>query len=221
MSSSLTMVCILCAPRLTLSPCRADFVVYEMVKKSLTPAGQDPAALSLSAVMIAGGSAGVAMWTLAIPPDVRPSARSTRAGWTALTSPTSPARRSSSRACRVRPRARTRASWTARARRSPRTASVRSSRASGLPWRGCVSPSSTPSPARARRSHSCRSAVHSLPSLLIHLPVVQAFPANAATFVRLPLLLSMGRPPPRSYADGFPPPQLGVELSMQLMNKFF
>lgn len=49
----------------------AYFVVYEMVKKALTPVGQDPSKLSLSAVMVAGGSAGVAMWTLAIPPDVR------------------------------------------------------------------------------------------------------------------------------------------------------
>lgn len=48
----------------------AYFVVYEMVKKALTPVGQDPSKLSLSAVMVAGGSAGVAMWTLAIPPDV-------------------------------------------------------------------------------------------------------------------------------------------------------
>ncbi|GAA6056608.1 hypothetical protein NBRC10513_001069 [Rhodotorula toruloides] len=48
----------------------AYFVVYEMVKKAMTPQGQDPSQLSLSAVMVAGGSAGVAMWTLAIPPDV-------------------------------------------------------------------------------------------------------------------------------------------------------
>ena len=40
------------------------------MKKTLTPAGQDPAALSLSAVMVAGGLAGVTMWTFAIPPDV-------------------------------------------------------------------------------------------------------------------------------------------------------
>ncbi|GAA5977797.1 hypothetical protein JCM5350_006181 [Sporobolomyces pararoseus] len=48
----------------------AYFVAYEYVKKTLTPAGQDPAALSLSAVMVAGGLAGVTMWTFAIPPDV-------------------------------------------------------------------------------------------------------------------------------------------------------
>lgn len=37
----------------------------------MTPEGQDPSSLSLSAVIIAGGTAGLAMWTLAIPPDVR------------------------------------------------------------------------------------------------------------------------------------------------------
>lgn len=49
------------------------FVAYEVVKKQLTPAGQDPSTLNLSAVITAGGLAGVAMWSLAIPPDVRPS----------------------------------------------------------------------------------------------------------------------------------------------------
>ncbi|GAA6030997.1 hypothetical protein JCM8097_008978 [Rhodosporidiobolus ruineniae] len=48
----------------------AYFVAYEYVKKTLTPAGQDPSSLSLSAVMVAGGVAGVTMWTFAIPPDV-------------------------------------------------------------------------------------------------------------------------------------------------------
>ncbi|GAA5928897.1 hypothetical protein JCM1841_001288 [Sporobolomyces salmonicolor] len=46
------------------------FIVYEAVKRRLTPAGQDPAALSLTAVTVAGGLAGVGMWTFAIPPDV-------------------------------------------------------------------------------------------------------------------------------------------------------
>lgn len=46
------------------------FVAYEYVKKRLTPAGQDPGSLSLSAVTLAGGLAGVTMWTFAIPPDV-------------------------------------------------------------------------------------------------------------------------------------------------------
>ncbi|ORY66652.1 mitochondrial carrier domain-containing protein [Leucosporidium creatinivorum] len=48
----------------------AYFLAYEAIKKQLTPAGQDPASLSLSAVVVAGGFAGVTMWTFAIPPDV-------------------------------------------------------------------------------------------------------------------------------------------------------
>lgn len=48
----------------------AYFVAYEVVKKSLTPAGEDPSNLNLGAVITAGGLAGVAMWSLAIPPDV-------------------------------------------------------------------------------------------------------------------------------------------------------
>ncbi|GAA5984503.1 hypothetical protein JCM11641_007004 [Rhodosporidiobolus odoratus] len=48
----------------------AYFVAYEYVKKKLTPEGTDPASLSLGAVMMAGGVAGVTMWTFAIPPDV-------------------------------------------------------------------------------------------------------------------------------------------------------
>lgn len=51
---------------------RSYFVAYELIKKELTPKGQDPAALSLGAVVVAGGLAGVTMWTFAIPPDVRP-----------------------------------------------------------------------------------------------------------------------------------------------------
>lgn len=40
------------------------------MKKALTPAGQDPSQLNLGAVITAGGLAGVAMWSFAIPPDV-------------------------------------------------------------------------------------------------------------------------------------------------------
>ncbi|CCO27135.1 Mitochondrial carnitine/acylcarnitine carrier protein AltName: Full=Carnitine/acylcarnitine translocase [Rhizoctonia solani AG-1 IB] len=47
----------------------AYFVAYEVAKKKLTPAGSDPAQLNLSAVVLAGGLAGVAMWSVAIPPD--------------------------------------------------------------------------------------------------------------------------------------------------------
>ncbi|ORX35077.1 putative carnitine/acyl carnitine carrier [Kockovaella imperatae] len=53
------------------------FATYEFLKRSLSappvtlPSGEKAAAppLSIGAVMLAGGSAGVAMWTLAIPPD--------------------------------------------------------------------------------------------------------------------------------------------------------
>ncbi|GAA5886529.1 hypothetical protein JCM6882_001676 [Rhodosporidiobolus microsporus] len=48
----------------------AYFVAYEYVKKALTPQGKQPGELSLSAVCVAGGVAGVTMWTFAIPPDV-------------------------------------------------------------------------------------------------------------------------------------------------------
>jgi len=46
----------------------AYFATYEVTKKWLTPV--DSKDLSLSAVIFAGGTAGVAMWTIAIPPDV-------------------------------------------------------------------------------------------------------------------------------------------------------
>lgn len=45
----------------------AYFVSYETVKRYLTPA--DSTTLSLPAVIMAGGCAGVAMWSIAIPPD--------------------------------------------------------------------------------------------------------------------------------------------------------
>lgn len=44
------------------------FAAYEVTKKWLTPA--DSKDLSVSAVIFAGGTAGLAMWTIAIPPDV-------------------------------------------------------------------------------------------------------------------------------------------------------
>ncbi|KAA1121255.1 carnitine transporter [Puccinia graminis f. sp. tritici] len=47
----------------------AYFVAYEAAKKSLTPAGSDPTKLNLSAICAAGGFAGIAMWSIAIPPD--------------------------------------------------------------------------------------------------------------------------------------------------------
>jgi hypothetical protein len=46
------------------------FAAYEVTKKALTPAGSSPSDLNLGAVVFAGGMAGVAMWAIAIPPDV-------------------------------------------------------------------------------------------------------------------------------------------------------
>ncbi|KAF7985326.1 hypothetical protein HWV62_6519 [Athelia sp. TMB] len=48
----------------------AYFAAYEVTKKLLTPKGADPSQLNLGAVIMAGGTAGVAMWAIAIPPDV-------------------------------------------------------------------------------------------------------------------------------------------------------
>ncbi|KAF8807735.1 hypothetical protein BYT27DRAFT_7233219 [Phlegmacium glaucopus] len=48
----------------------AYFAAYEVTKKALTPAGASPSDLNLGAIILAGGTAGVAMWSLAIPPDV-------------------------------------------------------------------------------------------------------------------------------------------------------
>ncbi|KAJ7099615.1 hypothetical protein C8R43DRAFT_1092346 [Mycena crocata] len=47
----------------------AYFAAYEVTKKALTPAGSSPSELNLGAIILAGGTAGVAMWALAIPPD--------------------------------------------------------------------------------------------------------------------------------------------------------
>jgi solute carrier family 25 carnitine/acylcarnitine transporter 20/29 len=52
------------------------FAAYEVTKKALTPAGASPADLHLGAVVLAGGTAGVVMWAIAIPPDVSPTERS-------------------------------------------------------------------------------------------------------------------------------------------------
>lgn len=48
----------------------AYFCAYEASKRLLTPAGQDPQQLNFVNVLTAGGLAGMAMWALAIPPDV-------------------------------------------------------------------------------------------------------------------------------------------------------
>jgi len=44
----------------------AYFVAYEACKKSLATPGQDPGLLS---IILSGGLAGVAMWSIAMPPD--------------------------------------------------------------------------------------------------------------------------------------------------------
>jgi len=46
------------------------FAAYEVCKKALTPAGSSPSDLNVGAIILSGGLAGVAMWTMAIPPDV-------------------------------------------------------------------------------------------------------------------------------------------------------
>lgn len=51
----------------------AYFAAYELTKRALTPAGADPGQLNLGAIIMAGGTAGIAMWSIAIPPDVRRS----------------------------------------------------------------------------------------------------------------------------------------------------
>ncbi|TFK77248.1 carnitine/acyl carnitine carrier [Pluteus cervinus] len=48
----------------------AYFAAYEVTKKALTPAGASSSELNLGAIIVAGGTAGVAMWAIAIPPDV-------------------------------------------------------------------------------------------------------------------------------------------------------
>ena len=47
------------------------FAAYEVTKRALIPADSSPDELNLGAIMFAGGTAGVAMWSLVIPPDVR------------------------------------------------------------------------------------------------------------------------------------------------------
>ncbi|TCD69892.1 hypothetical protein EIP91_005716 [Steccherinum ochraceum] len=49
---------------------RGYFAAYEVTKKLLTPAGASASDLNLGAIIMAGGTAGLAMWSIAIPPDV-------------------------------------------------------------------------------------------------------------------------------------------------------
>jgi solute carrier family 25 carnitine/acylcarnitine transporter 20/29 len=48
----------------------AYFAAYEVTKRALTPAGASSSDLNLGVVIFSGGMAGVAMWSIAIPPDV-------------------------------------------------------------------------------------------------------------------------------------------------------
>jgi solute carrier family 25 carnitine/acylcarnitine transporter 20/29 len=48
----------------------AYFAAYEVTKNALTPTGSSASELNLGAIILAGGTAGVAMWSLIIPPDV-------------------------------------------------------------------------------------------------------------------------------------------------------
>jgi solute carrier family 25 carnitine/acylcarnitine transporter 20/29 len=57
----------------------AYFGAYEGVKTLLTPKGKRPEELSPLAILFAGGMAGVANWTVAIPPDVLKSRLQTSA----------------------------------------------------------------------------------------------------------------------------------------------
>jgi hypothetical protein len=46
------------------------FAAYEFTKKALTPANASSSDLNIGRVILAGGMAGVAMWSISIPPDV-------------------------------------------------------------------------------------------------------------------------------------------------------
>ncbi|PKI83588.1 carnitine transporter [Malassezia vespertilionis] len=48
----------------------AYFVAYEAAKRALTPKNSDPSNLNIGTTITAGGLAGMAMWSIAIPPDV-------------------------------------------------------------------------------------------------------------------------------------------------------
>ncbi|KAI0271409.1 hypothetical protein BC834DRAFT_818064 [Gloeopeniophorella convolvens] len=48
----------------------AYFAAYEVTKKALAPANASSSDLNIGQVILAGGTAGVAMWAIAIPPDV-------------------------------------------------------------------------------------------------------------------------------------------------------
>jgi hypothetical protein len=57
-------------PRLKFVFAQRYFVAYEATKEFLTPVGAKKEDLNFGAIVAAGGMAGIAMWTIAIPPDV-------------------------------------------------------------------------------------------------------------------------------------------------------
>jgi hypothetical protein len=67
---ALCTCCDMSSSSYSVTQCRRYFAAYEVVKKLLTPAGALPSDLHLGSVIVAGGMAGVAMWSIAIPPDV-------------------------------------------------------------------------------------------------------------------------------------------------------
>lgn len=112
-------------------------MAYEVLKKRLTPAGSTD--LSLPAVMAAGAGAGVAMWSIAIPPDVSGHdvcARRDDSWSNELTRLTTLARRLSNLDYNPLPTAPTTDSSTVSERRSRRMGWVRSGKDSQLPWPG-------------------------------------------------------------------------------------
>ena len=112
------------------------FVAYEVLKKRLTPAGSTD--LSLPAVMAAGAGAGVAMWSIAIPPDVSRMTCMLAAYLVSnrLTQLTILARRSSNLDYNPPPTVLTTDLSTVSERRSRPTELARSGRDSRLPWPG-------------------------------------------------------------------------------------
>ena len=50
--------------------CNRYFAVYELVKSAMMDSETSSSSLNLGSIIFAGGMAGVAMWSIAIPPDV-------------------------------------------------------------------------------------------------------------------------------------------------------
>ncbi len=114
------------------------FAAYEITKKALTPAGASPSELNLSAIIIAGGTAGCRHVDAGHPPRCTPP-RCYFGRYSELLTRRCALGRCSSRAFSLRQLEHTRACWTVHAKRSHRTASAHSGRDSGLPWHEYVS----------------------------------------------------------------------------------